>query len=336
MDEVSRVWVVRGGDNNELAALVPAKRAVAVGWGSIGDVAAVPSREALRARMEETEAGSCTPNAVGQLFRFAKDIRPGDYVLTPERATKRVHVGRCAGDYRFDPGVFGEAYPHVRPVDYLRSIDRARFPVTARNTLGSVLTVFRADAVLPYLRAALGESPPRPVVGPIEEESPEPGVWADEIEGQARGQILEALDEIEHHDFQVFLAGLLEALGYKARTGQKGKDGGVDVLAYPDAFGLAAPRIKVQAKNQKGTAGVQEVGYLNGVLGAGERGLFVCTGGFSNDAKNAPFVRDGRVALVDGNQLLDLILQHYEGLPPRAKALLPLRMVYVPEAPTSS
>lgn len=86
----------------------------------------------------------------------------------------------------------------------------------------------------------------------------------------------------------------------------------------------------------KSSAGHQEVGYLNGILGQGERGLFVCTGGFSNDAKNAAFVRDGRVALVDGTELLDLILQHYERMPARASALLPLRRVYVPEKPVQS
>ena len=49
----------------------------------------------------------------------------------------------------------------------------------------------------------------------------EPGVWADEIDDQARGQILEALDEIDHRDFQVFIAGLLVAMGYRAIPGSR-------------------------------------------------------------------------------------------------------------------
>jgi restriction system protein len=128
---------------------------------------------------------------------------------------------------------------------------------------------------------------------------------------------------------------LLQALGYETRVGKKGADGGVDVFAFPDVFGLATPRVKVQVKNQKSSAGIQDVGYLNGVLAAGERGLFICTGGFSKDAESAPFVRGGNVVLIDGSQLLDLILEHYEQIPPDAGSLLPLRKVYVPEKPVA-
>ena len=283
--------------------------------------------------MEEAQPGSGTPDAVGQVFRFANDIQTGDYVLTPEKLTKEIHISRCKGTYRYDPDIFSSDYPHVRPVEYLKAIPRSYFPQTVRNTLGSTLTVFRADVALPYLEAFLGQRPP--ISSAAANDVVEPGVWAEEIEGQSRGQILEALDEIEHHDFQVFVGGVLSALGYRTEVGKRGADGGVDVLAYPDAFGLASPRIKVQVKNQRNSAGIQEVGYLNGVLGSGEKGLFVCTGGFTKDAENAPFVRNGLVSLVDGQRLLDLILEHYEHLPERAQALLALRKVYVPERPVA-
>lgn len=325
------VWVVRGGNYNELAGQVKAKQAVGIGWPLVGDVSKIQSRDELKTAMEASEPGSGTPDAAGQIFRFTKDIDPGDYVLTPEKVTKEIHISRCNGPYRYDPGVFGPDYPHTRPVEYLNAVPRSYFPQTVRNTLGSTLTVFRADVALPYLETFLRTGPAVPA-GEAEEPA-DVDIWADEIEGQARGQILEALDDIEHYDFQVFVAGLLAALGYKTRLGKKGADGGVDVLAYPDAFGLASPRIKVQVKNQKSSAGIQDVGYLNGVLGAGESGLFVCTGGFTKDADQAPFVRSGQVALIDGLQLLDLILAHYDELPDTAKALLPLRRLYVPEKP---
>ncbi|MGB6837480.1 MAG: restriction endonuclease [Dehalococcoidia bacterium] len=327
------VWVVRGGDYNELASQVKVKQAVAIGWAAVGDVSKIETREELKTAMEEADPGSGTPNSVGQVFRFAKEIEPGDYILTPEKLTAEIHVSRCKGPYRCDPTMFSPDYPQVRPVEYLKPVPRSFFPQSIRNTLGSTLTVFRADVALPYLQSFLGEGP---AITTRENGEPvEAALWADEIEGQARGQVLEALDDIEHHDFQVFVAGLLAALGYKTRVGKKGADGGVDVLAYPDAFGLAAPRIKVQVKNQKSSAGIQEVGYLNGVLGAGERGLFICTGGFTKDAENAPFVRNGQVALVDGQRILNLVLEHYESLPDSATSLLPLRKVYVPEKPAT-
>jgi restriction system protein len=317
------VWVVRGGDDNSLASQVKSKGAVAISFGFQRDASRYQSREQLKEAIEEEQPGKGTPDRVGQLYRFSREIRPNDYVLTPEWATSQIHIARCTGDYRFDDSVFGADYPHVLPVSHIRSVARADFPQVVRNTLGSLLTVFRADVALPYI----GESPPTlPPEG-------DPGVWADDVQGQAEGQILEALDNIDHHDFQIFIAGLLEALGYRTRVGGKGADGGVDVLAFPDAFGLAAPRIKVQTKNQKGYAGIQDVGYLNGVLATDERGLFVCTGGFSKDAANATFVRNGQVALVNGPELLDLVLTHYDQMPSSAKEMLPLRRIYIPERP---
>jgi restriction system protein len=332
MTKSKRVWVVRGGDNNELASQVKEKRAIGIGWDAVQDVSDVQSRDELRQRLEEALPGSGSPNAVGQLFRFVREIQPGDYVLTPEKSTSTIHISQCSGDYRHDVGIFGDTYAHIRPLDYLKTVPRKVFPQTVRNTLGSVLTVFRADIALPYVEAELGKVPSVSTEG---ESLADPGVWADEIDGQARGQILEAIDNIDHHDFQIFVAGLLEGMGYKAHAGARGKDGGVDVLAYRDAFGLESPRIKVQVKNQKSSAGIADVGYLNGVLGQGESGLFVCIGGFSRDAESAPFVRSGRVALVDGNRLLELIVDFYDRLPDRAQGLLPLRRIYVPERPPS-
>ncbi|HXU24488.1 MAG TPA: restriction endonuclease, partial [Tepidiformaceae bacterium] len=308
-----RVWVVRGGDNNELAAQVKLKQAVGIGWDSGGSASGL-SREELRLRMEQASPGSGTGNAVGQLFRFVNDIQIGDYVLTPEKANPVIHVSQCAGGYVFDASVFGESYPHVRKVDYRKAVPRDTFSVSVRNTLGSLLTVFRVDSAVPYLDLGPG------IVGasaPLDRDDAtlvEPGVWADEIDAAAKGQILEALDNIEHYYFQIFVCGLLEAMGYRTRVGGKGADGGVDLLAYKDAFGLENPRIKGQTKNQKSTAGFADVGYLNGILGPNESGLFVCTGGFSKDALNASFVKSGRVALVDGRELLGLLLEHYDKL----------------------
>jgi hypothetical protein len=75
----------------------------------------------------------------------------------------------------------------------------------------------------------------------------EPEVGRMRSKGRARGQILEALDQIEHHDFQLCGAGVLEVLAYETRVGEKGIDGGVDVLAFPHAFGMSSLRIKVQS-----------------------------------------------------------------------------------------
>jgi hypothetical protein len=71
MAEVSAVWVVRGGDSNELASQIASKGAVAIGWPFVGTLKTALSRDDIRSALEVGLPGSGTPNSVGQVFRFA-------------------------------------------------------------------------------------------------------------------------------------------------------------------------------------------------------------------------------------------------------------------------
>ena len=77
------------------------------------------------------------------------------------------------------------------------------------------------------------------------------------------------------------VAGLLKAMGYCARVTPKGPDGGLDVIASPDALGLESPRIVAEVKHRKGAMGAPAVRSFIGGLRAGDRGLYVSTGGAS-------------------------------------------------------
>jgi restriction system protein len=49
------------------------------------------------------------------------------------------------------------------------------------------------------------------------------------------------------YDFQDLVADLLRAMSYHVTwVSPPGKDGGVDILAWPDALGTRPPRIKVR------------------------------------------------------------------------------------------
>jgi restriction system protein len=62
-----------------------------------------------------------------------------------------------------------------------------------------------------------------------------------------------------------------------------------------------------------------------------EFGLLVTLGTFTTHAKN--FARSkGNLRLIDGDELVQLVFQHYDQFDSRYKGLLPLRQVYVPEA----
>src|SRR5208337_677241 len=106
----------------------------------------------------------------------------------------------------------------------------------------------------------------------------------------------------------------------------KGKDGGVDIIAYKDPLGTSSPRIQVQIKHRESTASVQEVRQLMGLLQKeGDVGIFVSTGGFTADAKMAARSSHVHVELIDQNRFIDLWQTFYSKLSDQDKGLLPLR-----------
>jgi len=66
------------------------------------------------------------------------------------------------------------------------------------------------------------------------------------------------------------------------------------------------------------------VSALYGKIGAGEFGLFVTVGTFTRQAVNFA-VSKSNLHLIDGDELVDLVLQHYEEFDSRYKGLLPLK-----------
>ena len=76
--------------------------------------------------------------------------------------------------------------------------------------------------------------------------------------------------------------------------------------------------------------GAPAVQKLTGTLapGGSELGLFVTLGAYSKDAQHLGRTRQD-LRLVNGNELVDLIVEHYESFSPEWKRLLPLRHVYV-------
>lgn len=102
-----------------------------------------------------------------------------------------------------------------------------------------------------------------------------------------------------------------------------------------DPLGLEPPIIKVQCKSTEGQVGSPDVSGLLGTLGSTELGLVVTLGRFSADAKNLGRDRTN-LRLIDGDELVDLILEHYESFSPEYKRKLPMRRVFVPDRADSS
>lgn len=131
------------------------------------------------------------------------------------------------------------------------------------------------------------------------------------------------------YEFQKAVAALLRAMGYYTPfIAPRGKDGGIDVVAYQDPFGAQRPRIKVQVKHRTCTADVKEVRELVGVLKDGDIGIFVSTGGFTSDAKATSRTTNAHIELIDLDRFIALWQDYYSKLKTEDQALIPLKTVY--------
>ena len=72
-----------------------------------------------------------------------------------------------------------------------------------------------------------------------------------------------------------------------------------------------------------------QVNQLLVALGEGEYALFVNLGSYTETAKLLERNK-AKLRLIGGEQLVDLVLEHYDKLSTKYKTLLPLKQIYVP------
>lgn len=169
-----------------------------------------------------------------------------------------------------------------------------------------------------------------PAVQEIESEAQEQEIPFDQIEQIAMEGLEAHINAQNPYEFQDLVAALLRGMGYYTPfVAPKGKDGGVDIVAYRDPLGTESPRIQVQIKHRESPASVQEVRQLMGLLQKeGDVGIFMSTGGFSPDAKITARSSHIHVELIDLPRFIGLWQEFYEKMTDEDKSRMPLRPVY--------
>lgn len=152
----------------------------------------------------------------------------------------------------------------------------------------------------------------------------------DETEQKAMEGLKEHIRAKNAYEFQDLVAALLRGMGYHTPfVAPKGKDGGIDVIAYRDPLGTQSPRIKVQIKHRQDPASVKEIRELMGLLQkAGDVGIFVSSGGFSPDAKVTARNAQVHLELVDLSRFISLWQEFYPKMTDEDKGLIPLTPIY--------
>lgn len=162
-------------------------------------------------------------------------------------------------------------------------------------------------------------------------EAPAPIVEFDKVEQIALEGLQAFINSKNAYEFQDLVAALLRGMGYYTPfVAPKGKDGGIDVVAYRDPLGTKSPRIQIQIKHRPTTSSsAPEVRQLMGLLQKeGDVGMFVSTGGFTPDAKTTARSSHIHVELIDLPRFINLWQEFYEKLSDEDKGLLPLTPIY--------
>lgn len=329
--ENQAMWGMHAGRTSQAKDIFLKKNRLAIGSPNMNNLSKLaPNREAFKESFAENHPNvkkGAIPVHAGTLFRFVHEVQVGDFVIYPSKDDRMVHIGKITGAYEYNP-IISPQYPHQRPVKWLASYPRTKFSQGALYEIGSAVTLFQVKNYADEFENVLeGKSE---AISPVEDETI-PFVIED-IKQTTNDFIIKTLSqELKGHPFAEFVAHLLEKMGYHTRVSPPGPDRGIDIVAHKDVLGFEPPIIKVQVKSSDYNIGRPEVSQLFGSIGEKEFGLFVALGGFTNQAISFA-VSKTNLRLIDGSDLIDLILSHYEKLDSRYKGILPLKQVYIPEA----
>lgn len=142
------------------------------------------------------------------------------------------------------------------------------------------------------------------------------------INAALRADLLERITSNSPAFFEQLIVNLLVAMGYggshKNASEQLGRsgDGGVDGIINEDRLGL--DRVYVQAKRyaSANTVGRPDIqGFVGSLVGLGaNKGVFVTTSSFSQQARDFVKHLSQRIILIDGRMLTDLMIEHQVGV----------------------
>jgi hypothetical protein len=153
-----------------------------------------------------------------------------------------------------------------------------------------------------------------------------------------REELRTKLLSMEPAQFEVLVSELLEKLGYESVrvTGQSG-DKGIDIKATLTMGGITSVKTVVQVKRYKVGSNIpgSVIAQLRGSAEVDQRGLVITTSDFTKEGINEAVAPNKMpVALVNGEKLLDLLLEHEIGVKRESMPVYSLASDYFDNAGT--
>lgn len=327
---MARVWLVRA-DGGKLADEFRAGEHISIGFSIAEDLSGVTDLEVIEAAFRRANPkrgqGTVTQTAK-QINAFLNEIQPGDHVLTP----KPDHRWLMHGVVEDKPAYF-VASPDDDPNHHGNRRLVAwnpgatyRYSCTPadQKTLASRRTIelISDDSVAFWASLTTG----------VEAEQVTQATKA--LSAEKAAILDEIVSEFEWDEFQDLVAALLSAMSCEIlEVAPPGPDGGVDIKAVTSNLLTPSIPLFVQVKRYKlsSNIGAKAVRELRAGVQFGGRGVFVTTSDF---VKSAPEVASEQgfphISLINGSQLVDLLLEHWDDIPDEFRDRLDLKPGLVP------
>ncbi|MGQ0641160.1 MAG: restriction endonuclease [Gemmatimonadaceae bacterium] len=317
---MTSVWCVRADYGTYTKDFV-AGGFVGIGWMPNTNLSSIRVRDEVypiyRAEHPEDTSNIVIGQQVGQIARFLLEIKAGDYVITPAADTELLHYGRIAPDpsYFYTMADDGCHYHHRRRTEWSRdTLRRSGLSVPFQNTIRSSLTVFSISQRDEFLAAIGSKELPN---------EPKPAAY------DPYRAVLEQVLELDDKEFEILVGHLLTALGFEGSevTGKTG-DGGVDATGELNIANLAKVKVFVQAKRYKlgSKVSANVVKQLRASIPSNGQGAFITSADFQAAAADVALQQGfPRIGLVNGRQLVDLLVAHWSDIPPEFQERLGLK-----------
>ncbi|OGU58712.1 MAG: hypothetical protein A2X64_00070 [Ignavibacteria bacterium GWF2_33_9] len=294
---------------------------VGIGWLHESDLSKIKIRDELYSLYQKYHPDD-TSNVVigqqvGQISRFLLEISKGDYVITPDKNTEFIHYGIVDSEYYYSDNSDGCPYNHRKRVKWIDKIPRSAFSVPFQNSIRSSLTVFSVNHIHNFLDVigVKGLKPPK-----------------DEFNYYK--SIIGKILELDDKEFEILITHILTALGFEGskHTGKVG-DGGVDAIGELNVSNMAKIKLFVQAKRYKIGSNISgnTVKALRANIPSEGQGAFITTSDFQKNAKEVALEAGfPRIGLINGEQLVDILAEHWNDIPEEFRTKLDLKVGLVP------
>jgi len=330
--------MVRAGQGGYLIEEFLKDGIVAIGWNELGELDSDLTYDQLKQKFKEAypeDSNGRVYQCVGQTWRFLKEFKEGDKIVSYDSSAREYYLGTIESDYKYDDSL---EYFHYRKVAWMDGgTQRDTLSSDAKNSLGAISTIFELsediwEELIKNHPSHISDEELMDILEVekiIEEQNL--NELKDDIISRSKEFIKDIISKLSWQDTEFLVAGLLKSLGYKTRMTSRGGDLGSDIVASPDELGLEEPRLRVEVKKRsKDKIGAEELRNFIGGMRGHHKGVYVTTTGFSKEAVYEAERANFAITLIDSNRLVELLVSNYEALEPEIKALVPLRKIYWP------